>query len=454
MSSDATAAKAKRGVLEWVLAPFAELRRGEGATALLLGAQVFVLLFAYYLLKVTREALITPLEGGPRMKAAAAAGMALLLVPLLRGYDALSARVGRTRLLGVTTSVFVLCLGVLGALADAWHGSATLAVAFFVFVGIFNVFVIAQFWSLANDLYAPSEGRRLFGLIAVGSASGAIVGAQVAKKLFVAYAHGRLIFGAAALLVVALGLARVAFAREAQRVRDASNTRPAETAPLAPGSAWAQLVGSRYFLLIAALLVVYNCVNSVGEFVLSSGVREAAWASGQVPEAFVASFMGDFFSGVNAVTLVLQLFVVSRVLTHAGVRAALFVMPVVALGGYAAIGGILALPVIRLAKTAENALDYSLQSTTRQALWLVAARAEKYKAKALVDTFFVRIGDVAAFGVITLGLDVLHLSTRGFAFANVALVLVWLVVAWGITREHARREAALAAPEVSADAAA
>ncbi len=438
-TGDAT--RVDRGGLEWALAPFAELRRGEGATALLLGAQVFVLLFAYYLLKVTREALITPLEGGPRLKAAAAAGMAILLVPLLRGYDALSERAGRARLLAVTTAVFVGCLVVFGALADAARGSAPLAVAFFVFVGIFNLFVVAQFWSFANDLYEPGAGRRLFGLIAVGSAAGGIVGAQVAKRLFLADAQGRLIYGAAALLVVALVLARLAFARGARGERRGPVARTADAAPLAAGSAWNLLRKSRYFLLIAGLLVVYNCVNSVGEFVLTSGVREAARASGQAPEAFVASFMGDFFSGVNALTLALQLLVVSRVLSHAGVRVALFVMPVVALGGYVAIAGLLTLPVIRLAKTAENALDYSLQTTTRQALWLVASREEKYKAKALVDTFFVRIGDVAAFGVVTLGLEVLHLSTRGFALVNVGLVLVWLAVATGIARAHARRAA-------------
>ncbi len=454
MSPDVTKTDARRGVLEWVLAPFAELRRGEGATALLLGAQVFVLLFAYYLLKVTREALITPLEGGPRLKAAAAAGMALLLVPLLRGYDALAARVGRARLLAVTTAVFVACLTLFGVLSNTITGSAALAISFFVFVGIFNLFVVAQFWSFANDLYAPGDGKRLFGLIAVGSASGAIVGAQVAKKLFVASAQGRLMFGAAALLVVAFSFARIAFAREARRTGRGPVSRTTDTEPLAAGSAWKLLAKSRYFLLIAALLVVYNCVNSVGEFVLTSGVREAARASGQVPEAFVAAFMGDFFSGVNAVTLALQLFVVSRVLTHAGVRVALFVMPLVALGGYVAIGGLLSLAAIRVAKTAENALDYSLQTTTRQALWLVASREEKYKVKALVDTFFVRIGDVAAFGVITLGLDVLHLSTRGFAFVNVALVLVWLACAYGIAREHARREAALVAEGAEPHAAA
>ena len=458
-------ARVDRGPLEWLLTPFADLRRGEGVAVILLASNVFVLLLAYYLLKVTREALITPLDGGPRLKAAAAAGMALLLIPLLRLFDRLSERVGRMRLISVTTLAFGAALLALGVTANVVHDSAPLAVGFFVFVGIFNMFIIAQFWAFANDLYSESEGKRLFGVIAVGSSVGGIVGAQVAKRIFDASAEGRLMFAAAALLLVALGLSWAANVRERQRrgapPELAAKTRidqsssapndqrsnPPNTAEpgLATGSGWAMLVRRRYFVLIAAMLVVYNCVNSVGEFILSSEVKRAALASGQPVAEYIASFIGDFFSVVNLVSLLLQMFVVSRVLKYAGVRAALFVMPLVALGGYVAIGAVMSLLVIRIAKTAENSLDYSLQNTTRQALWLVATREEKYKVKALVDTFFVRLGDVAAFGVITLGLDVLHLSTRGFAMTNVVLVVLWLAIAWGITREH-RRRSALALP--------
>lgn len=442
--------KVERGPIEWLLSPFADVRRGEGLTVLVLALNVFVLLFAYYLLKVTREALITPLDGGPRLKAAAAAGMAVLLVPFLRGFDALSERVGRLRLITATTLFFFVGLVALGVAADLAHAAAPLAVGFFVFVGIFNLFVIAQFWAFANDLFSESEGKRLFGIVAVGSAVGGIVGAQTAKRFFDATAEGRLMFVAAGLLLGALALTWLANLRESRRPRAAAEpaprtqpaaplATPAAEAALAPGGGWAMLARSRYFVLMALMLVVYNCVNSVGEFVLSSGVKAAAAASGQVPEAYVAAFMGDFFGGVNVVTLLLQLFVVSRVLEYAGVRVALFVMPLVALGGYLSIGALLSVAVIRVAKTAENSLDYSVQNTTRQALWLVTSREEKYKVKALVDTFFVRLGDVAAFGLITLGLEVFHFSTRGFALTNVALVLVWLAIAFGIAREHQRR---------------
>lgn len=429
-----------RGPIEWLLSPFADVRRGEALTVLALAANVFVLLFAYYLLKVTREALITPLDGGPRLKAAAAAGMAVLLVPLLRLFDALSQRVGRMRLITATTLFFFVCLVSLGVAAELVHGGAPLAVGFFVFVGIFNLFVIAQFWSFANDVYSEARGKRLFGIIAVGSTVGGILGAQAAKHLFDASAEGRLMFVAAGLLLVALALTWLSNVRESRRPGPVPQRAQPKTEPaLAPGGGWAMLARSRYFVLMALMLIVYNCVNSVGEFVLTSGVKAAALASGRAPEVYVAAFMGDFFGGVNLVTLLLQLFVVSRVLKYAGVRVALFVMPLVALGGYLSIGALLSVAVIRVAKTAENSLDYSLQNTTRQALWLVTSREEKYKVKALVDTFFVRLGDVAAFGLITLGLDVLHLSTRGFALTNVALVLVWLGIALGIAREHKRR---------------
>jgi len=109
---------------------------------------------------------------------------------------------------------------------------------------------------------------------------------------------------------------------------------------------------------------------------------------------------------------------------------------VIAFGGYAAIGLIGGLSVLRVAKTAENSTDYSLQNTVRQALFLPTSREAKYKAKAAIDTFFVRFGDAAAAALIWVGLHVLMLQARDFAFVNLGLVAIWLLLNVGIAREH------------------
>ncbi len=139
---------------------------------------------------------------------------------------------------------------------------------------------------------------------------------------------------------------------------------------------------------------------------------------------------------MNLAGLVIQMFFVSRIFKYFGVRAALFVLPVISFGGYAAIGLLGGLAVLRAAKTAENATDYSLQNTVKQALFLPTSREAKYKAKAAIDTIFVRFGDAASAAVVAVGLHVLHFGPRSFAFVNVALVLVWILLNVGIAREH------------------
>ena len=96
-----------------------------------------------------------------------------------------------------------------------------------------------------------------------------------------------------------------------------------------------------------------------------------------------------------------------------------------------------ALAIVRGAKTLENATDYSLQNTVRQALFLPTTREEKYKAKAAIDTFFMRSGDVLQAGIVRLGAQ-LHFSLTGFAWVNVGLTLVWLYIVSRLSREHRR----------------
>jgi AAA family ATP:ADP antiporter len=150
----------------------------------------------------------------------------------------------------------------------------------------------------------------------------------------------------------------------------------------------------------------------------------------------IGSFYGTFFFWVNLAGVLMQMFLVSRILKYAGVRAALFVLPIVAFGGYAAIALLGGMTVLRVAKTAENSIDYSLQNTVKQALFLPTSREAKYKAKAAIDTFFVRFGDTASAGLVFLGLHSLGFGPRSFALVNVGLIAIWILLNVGIAREH------------------
>ena len=152
-------------------------------------------------------------------------------------------------------------------------------------------------------------------------------------------------------------------------------------------------------------------------------------ASGLSEAYIIGKFYADFFSVVNLLSLVIQLFLVSRLIKYVGVRVCLMLLPLIALGGYLLLAFFPVLAVIRWAKTAENATDYSLQNTVRNILFLPTNRTEKYKAKQAIDTLGVRIGDVLSALLVYAGTQWLALTTSGFALVNAALVLLWIVIA-------------------------
>jgi ATP:ADP antiporter, AAA family len=141
---------------------------------------------------------------------------------------------------------------------------------------------------------------------------------------------------------------------------------------------------------------------------------------------------------VNAVAFVVQALLVARVLKRGGARWALLLLPSVALGGYALIALLPSLTVIAIAKATENSFDYSMEKTAEEALFLPTTREVKYKGKATVETVFVRLGDLAAGGLVLVFLHFVGLSRRGFALVNVALIAIWLTIAVAIARRHRR----------------
>jgi AAA family ATP:ADP antiporter len=425
--------------LERALNVFTEVRRGEAASALMLALNIFLILTAYYILKPVREALILSGAGGAEIKSYAAAGQALLLLGAVPLYAKLASRYSRRALINRVTWFFASCLVAFYALALA---GAPIAIVFYLWVGIFNLMVPAQFWAFANDLYTPEAGKRLFVIVAFGASAGAVFGSFVTGRLIEPLGIYQLLLVSGGVLLASLVLTNFVESRESKP----SAGHPAASAPEEPlgkTGAFQLVLQDRYLLLIALLMLFLNWVNTTGEYILGRTVKEAAAsliaagaAGGLDEEAFIGRFYADFFTVVNIAGLLLQLFVVSRVLKYLGVRAAIFVLPLIALGGYLVAAFYPVLSMVRWVKTAENATDYSLQNTVRQVLFLPTTREQKYKAKQAIDTFFVRSGDVLSAVLVFVGTSVLTLSTQQFAMANILLVCVWLALAFLIGREH------------------
>jgi AAA family ATP:ADP antiporter len=292
-------------------------------------------------------------------------------------------------------------------------------------------------------------------------------------------------------------------ARDADRdaARDAARAaKDRDAAAASDEGGFALIAKDRYLRLLAAMVLVATIINTTGEYVVSKlatdrskayaaetvaatstsadspGISpdakapEAKAPEAKAPEAkaeakaiekarsdYLASFFSSYYGLVNLLSALLQALLVARLLTRLGIRRALFIMPLVVLGGWFSLILFANVTMVRIAKTAENSLDYSLHNTLRHALFLPTSRASKYKAKAAVDTFVVRAGDViAGLGIVFLLVEVLHLGVHAFAALNVALAAVWLLLAARAGRLHDKLVEAQArsgqdGPEVAAE---
>jgi ATP:ADP antiporter, AAA family len=433
------------GPVERLLNIFTEVRAGEAATALLLTLDVFLLLTAYYLLKTVREPLILKVPGGAELKSYASAGQAVLLIGVVRAYAWLAKRYGRLLLLTITSLFFVANLVLFFFLGRL---QVPLGVPFYLWVGCFSLTVIAQFWSFANDVYTQEQGKRLFAIVGVGSSLGAMFGARIAGALYVPLGPYWMMLAAAGVILVCVALIRIVDARESARAKLEAK---APDEPIGGTGGFTLIMRDRYLLLIAVLALLLNWVNSTGEYVLDRTLIEGAKrqvadgiAGGLTVEQIIGVFKANYFLWVNTIGAVLQLFFVSRVFKFLGLRAALLVMPVIAFGGYTTMAFFPLLYLVKAAKIAENSIDYSLQNTAKQMLYLPLSREAKYNAKAAIDTVFVRSGDVMSAVVVWVGAR-LAFGTRTFAMVNMALIGVWLALVWVIGKKFQERAAEAAA---------
>jgi AAA family ATP:ADP antiporter len=437
--SDAKAKPADLGdltLLDKALRIFADVRGGESPTALLLTLNVFLLLTAYYILKVAREPLILS-EGGAEIKAYSSVAQSILLVPATLGYSALASRVGRMALSTWVTIFFSGCLVIFWFLGST---GIPIGIPFFWWVGIFNVAAVAQFWSFAADIYTDEVGKRLFPIIGIGASVGAVAGAAIAD-LFIGLGPYTLMLVAAALLGACLALTFVVHRTKNDR-RTKGEVKKEE--PIGGENGFALVFKDKYLLLFAAMIFVLNWVTKTGDYVFDVKILEAAKhagvATGDAEKLFIGAYKARYFEYVNVIGVVLQLFFVSRVIKYLGMRAALLAMPLASLLGYGATFVYPILGVLFCARVGESSLDYSLSNTTRNALWLVTARDVKYKAKQVIDSFFQRFGDAMSAGLIFVGTHLVILGARGFIFVNLVLAGIWVVVAFLLARKYYQRE--------------
>jgi len=424
---------------ERFLSLFTTLRAGEGQAAIQLCVQAFVIMLAYYLLKVIREPLILA-DGTAELKAYTTAMQAALLmavVPMFaRLYQGASSREGKHHILRNTLLFFILNL-LLFVLA--YQQGLRIAITFYVWLGIFSVMILALFWAFAADLFNLKSGQRIFPLVAAASALGALLGSGVAGWLYEKVGYAGVMYSAALLLGIPWWLSR----RTERTVPADSKSHvnePFATKKIPWLEGFQVVLRSRYLTMIAGFVMLMNLINTNGEYILASFVtahaREIVAAEAGTTDSYIAQFYSGYLVTTMLLSFLIQLFLVSRIYDRLGIEKALYILPVIMLLNYGLIALFPVLLVARLALITENSVYYSLQSTTRHVLFLPVNRQQKYIGKHTIDTFFFRLGDVLSGGFVYIASVLMGLNIVGFVLINIVLAALLLRVSMAIGRGH------------------
>lgn len=448
-----------RSRLTWVergLRAFTDVRPGEGRTALVMFANVFLILCAYYFVKPLREGWLAAsgeVAGLSKIEVRAytSFGQSLLLVPVVAAYGRLVGRWPRAVLIQRAT---LFCMATMLAFwllqpklfFDAVPG---IGIAFYLWVGMFAVFVVAQFWAFAADVYTQERGNRLLPMIAIGATAGGAAGSYLIEPLgktgLVPAEH--LLLAALVPLGLSIWLTHLVDGWEGGVAPRPAG--PPHAAARDSRGALRLVFGTRYLLAIGVIMLLANWVKTNGENqlydVLQRTLETEAATRGLAADAvrgFVkaetTAFFGGFYFWVNVLALGLQALVASRVLRYGGFGAIFLMLPVIALLSYGAMFLLPVLWVVRAMQIPVNATDYSIQNTARHVIWLPMSQEVTFKGKPTVDSLFVRAGDGMAALTVLVGIQLISAPIQTFFAWNVGLVVAWLVVAAWVVREHRR----------------
>ncbi|MBW1896680.1 MAG: hypothetical protein JRI47_06445 [Deltaproteobacteria bacterium] len=420
-------------------------------------ANVFLILCAYYLVKPLREGWIavSDIQGLSKMevKAYSSFGQSIILLFIVALYARFSERLPRQKLIVRSTIFCISNLIIFWVLQPNFFIEYLpgTGIAFYLWVGMFGVFVVAQFWAFAADLYTDRQGRRLMPMIAVGATAGAATGAWF--DTFVVHSH---MFGTKSLLLLAtIPLAASAILTSLADAHGPTGQGCEPKEVCVPKAADGARKGgirlvltSRFLLPVAIITLLFSWVNTNGENLLFRVLQEFIGQEAELKgitdgrllmeytRDITTAFYGKFFFWTNILTLLLQSLVVSRLLKYGGFATLLLFLPVVAMLSYATMAFIPVLLIVKWMKIAENSTDYSINNTARNVLWLPTTSEMKFKAKPVIDTLFVRCGDGLAALTVLVGVQLLSLGTNMFFAFNVFLVLIWIAGAIVVIREH------------------
>jgi len=390
----------------------------------------FFLLCGYYILRPVRDEMA--IEGGVQHLSWMMTGTfaTLLVATPLFGY--LSARVSRYRLLLTVYRFFAANLVGFFVLLMSHITPEWVARVFFVWLSVFNLFVVSVFWSFMADLFTPEQGARLFAVIAAGGSTGAMTGPLLTAGLTYVVPIATLMLISAAFLV-ACCICIHQLDRWAQRHPVAQVKQQGE--PIG-GSIWAGIrlaLTSPYLLGICLYLF---CLTTTATFLY---LEQTRLVGAQILSAEARTRLFAVVDlAVNVITFMTQVCVTSRMISVLGLGSALVFLPVVSAIGFGAIGLMPLLLVFILFTVARRVGEYAISKPAREVLFTVVSREEKYKAKNFIDTAISRGGD-AATGWVVNGVKALGATTTQLAWVLVPVAFLWGWLGWSLARQEERQ---------------
>lgn len=424
-----------------------DVRPGEGVPLLLSGVFYYLLLCAYYVIRPIRDDMGAAggVENLAWLFTGTLAGM-LLLHPL---FSALVSRLPRRRFIAIVYRFFLVNLvlffvafRLIDESSAVWAGRL-----FFIWVSVFNLFVVSVLWSLLNDLFRPSQSRRLFGVIAVGGTAGALTGSTLTSLLAGWLGPVTLLLVSALLLEIAARVAGYLGRHEEQiaaaAASDESDALHADAVALEIADKREAVIGggvmdgirhvlqSPYLLGIAGLMLLFTIVST---FLYFQQIAIVSDALGDDRTARTQLFANRDLA-VNALTLLIQIFLTGRILRWIGIGAALALLPLISFIGFGLLAVAPVLLVVILFDVLRRTGNFALQRPAREALYTVIPRADKYKAKNFNDTFVYRVGDQLGAWSYTAMLW-LGIGLSGLALTMLPVSAIWLLLALWLGRRY------------------
>ena len=407
-----------------------QIRREEIAATLWSFTYFFWLLCSYYVLRPVRDEM--GIQGGVENLPWLFTGTFLAMIAAVPLFGWVSSRFARRTLLPMVYLFFTANLLLFYALLESGIAPARTAQALFIWVSVFNLFVVSVFWSFMADLFRNEQARRLFGFISAGGSVGALVGPIITAMLAPEIGPANLLpLSAVMLLAAVLCIYRLAAWSDCKPSDNQSSM--GKSAGAIGGSIFGgvtrtlkspYLLGICVYVALGTLLgtfLYFHQANIVAVDVPSSGERTALFAK------------IDF--AVNVLTLCCQLFFVSRLIGRFGVGCALTLLPIATVAGFFAIGLMPTLAVLVVFQVIRRAGEYAITRPAREILFTVLNREEKYKSKNFIDTVVFRGGDAAS-GWLFEGLRIIGLGFAGIAFVAVPVALLWAGTGWWLGRNQ------------------